>query len=317
MSENFADDIHSDLAAGRALELAELYALNALSDQERKEIDHYLAVSETSLQTAFALRVNQTQEALVTAYGNVEEEPPSSLFERISAEILASSTAATPAQTPLRAVPDRVGTDTGSAEDTGSFQSGPLQSEPLQSNSAKTESTETESGQPANGEPAAGPTDELAARRTKRKSLRGWVIGTAAAAALVVAGAFGINGILATQNSPTNQVITASDVRVSTVPVEGGGDAKVSISAAKDSAVVQMTGVPEPQTGKVYQLWLLPEGTDKPPVSIGLMASSTDLGKPALVTGINTAQALAITVEPAGGSPKPTAVPVMFSKVNT
>lgn len=262
MSENFAEDIHGDLVAGQVLELAELYALNALSDQERTEIDHFLATSAASVQADFADRLRQARETLAVAYGNVEEEPPSSLFDRISKQISADENVST------------------------------------------------------------SETDDLAARRearaeaTKRNRhpVRRWIIGAAAAAAVVVAASVGINGFIGAQNSPTDQVITAADVRVATVPVQGGGDAKVSVSTAKDSAVVQMSGVPAPGPGTVYQLWLLPQGTDQAPVSLGLMASSTDLGKPALVTGISTAQALAITVEPTGGSEKPTSLPVMFSK---
>ena len=62
-----------------------------------------------------------------------------------------------------------------------------------------------------------------------------------------------------------------------------------------------------------YQLWLLPQAGSAP-ISVGLMGSSTELDQPALVTGIKGAQAVAITVEPAGGSEKPTSLPVMFSK---
>lgn len=288
MSENFADDIRSDLAAGLVLELAELYALNALSYWESTEIDHFLAASTQEVQTAFSRRVVQARETLVAAYGNVEAEPPSSLLEKISRQIAAEPLAA----------------PTGAAQAAVAQQAGPVS--------------------------AAGPrqdvlpgTDELAERRAsrdsasagKRRPIRRWLIGTAAAAAVVTAAAFGVNGIIAAQNSPTNQVISAADVQVSTVQVEGGGDAKISVSAEKDSAVVQMNGVPAPSAGKTYQLWLLPQ-VGSAPISIGLMGSSAELGKPALVTGIKGAQAVAITVEPTGGSAKPTSVPVMFSKLD-
>jgi anti-sigma-K factor RskA len=55
-------------------------------------------------------------------------------------------------------------------------------------------------------------------------------------------------------------------------------------------------------------MWLIPkDGSD--PQSQGLMDAEA-LSKPAVVRGIRSAAALGITVEPAGGSPKPTTPPV-------
>ncbi|MDN5668980.1 MAG: anti-sigma factor [Renibacterium salmoninarum] len=294
MSENFAEDIRSDLASGHVLELAELYALNALSDQERAEVDHFLASSAASVQAEFADRLRLARETIATAYGSVEAEPPSSLFDRISAEISAGS------------VPQALAEPSVAAS--------------VATEAARREAPDTETRRtgPAGVLPVP---DDLAARRAaksdasagKRRPVRAWLIASAAAAAVVVAAALGVNGIIAAQNSPTNQVISASDVKVSTVQVQGGGDAKISVSAEKDSAVVQMSGVPAPSAGKTYQLWLLPQAGSAP-ISVGLMGSSTELDQPALVTGIKGAQAVAITVEPAGGSEKPTSLPVMFSK---
>ena len=297
MSENFAEDIRSDLASGHVLELAELYALNALSDQERAEIDYFLASSAASVQAEFADRLRLARETIATAYGSVEAEPPSSLFDRISAQISAGSAPQALAEPPLAAA---AATEAARSE-------APVAETPRTGLAAEF--------------PVPNVPDDLAARRAaksdaaagKRRPVRAWLIASAAAAAVVVAAALGVNGIIAAQNSPTNQVISASDVKVSTVQVQGGGDAKISVSAEKDSAVVQMSGVPAPSAGKTYQLWLLPQAGSAP-ISVGLMGSSTELDQPALVTGIKGAQAVAITVEPAGGSEKPTSLPVMFSK---
>ena len=41
----FAADIATDLASGRAVDLAEVYALDAVDDAERAAIEHYLAAA--------------------------------------------------------------------------------------------------------------------------------------------------------------------------------------------------------------------------------------------------------------------------------
>ena len=74
----------------------------------------------------------------------------------------------------------------------------------------------------------------------------------------------------------------------------------MAISPSKDAVVVKMNGVPAPPAGKVYQMWLIPKDGSAP-VSQGLMDAQA-LSKPAVVKGIDSAAALGITVEPAGGS---------------
>ncbi|ABY23017.1 conserved hypothetical protein [Renibacterium salmoninarum ATCC 33209] len=264
MSENFAEDIYSDLAAGRVLELTELYAINAVAEEERFAIEANLEQLDSSAQAEFNNRVRQARETLASAYGTIEEEPPAGLFDRIQAQIAAA------------AVPT-----------------------------------------PAVASPVI---DELAARReqrgagAKRRPLRTWVLTTAAAAVIAVAGTLGVNGIIQAQD-PVNQVISASDVSTLDVSVQGGGQAKVSISSSKNAAVVRMENVAAPASGTTYQLWLIPQNAAAP-VSLGLMSSSTALGKPALVDGIDKGQALAITVEPSGGSKTPTTTPVMIAQLH-
>jgi anti-sigma-K factor RskA len=60
--------------------------------------------------------------------------------------------------------------------------------------------------------------------------------------------------------------------------------------------------MPAPPTGKAYQLWLI-HGTA--PTSAGVMAAGANSGT-ALLPAINGADALGVTLEPAGGSLTPT-----------
>ncbi|WP_445153871.1 anti-sigma factor [Arthrobacter sp. Hor0625] len=267
----FTADIAGDLSAGRAADLAEIYALNALDDAERTAVERHLADAAPAERAAFDERVRQARETLAVSF-SAEEEPPAGLFDRI--------VAALPAQAGTAAGPE--------AASPGAV---PVVARPVREGSA------------------APVTDELGAARQRREErrrpqgMRNWLVGVAAAAAIALGGV-GVGAYVANQNDPLAQVRQASDVRKATVEVVGGGTASLTLSSSKDAAVVEMNGVPAPPAGKVYQMWLIPKDGSAP-VSKGLMDAAA-LSKPAMVTGIGSAAALGITVEPAGGSTTPT-----------
>lgn len=271
-SGSFGDTVAMDLASGRAIDLAELYALDAVTEQERDAIDQYISSAPAAERLAFLDRVRQSREALARTF-RVEEEPPSDLFERIIGQL--------PAQ-----FPGQEGLPGGAVPAPGTPPT------------------------PFEGKPA-GPDarDELAQARKRREDRRGasgarrWLVGVAAAAAIALGGV-GVGAYIADQNDPVNQVARAGDLREASVNVVGGGKATLLISASEDAAVVKMSGVPAPPAGKVYQMWLIPKDGSAP-VSQGLMDEQA-LSKPAVVQGIHSAASLGITVEPAGGSKAPT-----------
>lgn len=80
----FANDIATDLAEGRVLELAEIYALDALSDDERAMIDAH--VRDAPEGSEFRERVRQARETLAVSFAP-EEEPPAGLFDNIMERI--------------------------------------------------------------------------------------------------------------------------------------------------------------------------------------------------------------------------------------
>lgn len=266
-SGSFGDTVAMDLAAGRAVDLAELYALDAVTEQERDAIDLYISTAPEAERLAFLARVRQSREALARTF-RAEEEPPSDLFDRIVAQL--------PAQ-----FPKQDGPDAGST--------------------AAAAPTAAVDGLAGRDELA-----QARKRREERRGPSGtrrWLVGVAAAAAIALGGV-GVGAYMADQNDPVNQVARASDLREASVNVAGGGKATVLISESKDSAVVKMSGVPAPPAGKVYQMWLIPKDGSAP-VSQGLMDEQA-LSKPAVVQGIHSAAALGITVEPVGGSKAPT-----------
>jgi anti-sigma-K factor RskA len=276
----FAADITTDLSSGRAVDLAEVYALDAVDDAERAAIEHYLASAPQTERDAFTARVRQARETLASSF-TAEDEPPPGLLDRIMASL--------PAQPAGHVAAD------GSAGGRSAATGPPVAAQPVR-------------------EPSERPAgDELGAARQRRderrrpRGMRNWLIGVAAAAAIALGGV-GVGAYVANQNDPVNQVLQASDVRQATVEVSGGGKATVAISPSKDAVVVKMNGVPAPPAGKVYQMWLIPKDGSAP-VSQGLMDAEA-LSKPAVVKGIHAAAALGITVEPVGGSKIPTTPPV-------
>ncbi|MDR6637909.1 anti-sigma factor [Paenarthrobacter nitroguajacolicus] len=92
----FANDIATDLAEGRVLELAEIYALDAVSDEERAIIDDFVKTAPEGPE--FHERVRQARETLAAGFAP-EEEPPAGLFDNILDRIAKDAPAA-PASAP-------------------------------------------------------------------------------------------------------------------------------------------------------------------------------------------------------------------------
>ena len=111
--------------------------------------------------------------------------------------------------------------------------------------------------------------------------------------------------------SATERVLDAPDAQKVSAPVPSVSGASITVvrSTSRHRAVMMTDGVPAPPPGKVYQAWYLePDGRM---VSVGLMSSVHD-GEPVLLNrDAAVAQAVAITLEPAGGSPSPTQQPLV------
>lgn len=220
----FGDTISADLASGRAVDLAELYALDAVTEEERRSIDQYISTAPAGERAAFEERVRQSRETLTRTF-KVEEEPPTDLFDRIIAHL-----------------PDQEGRP-GASETAAAADAGSPASTGTGDELAKARQRREERRRPSNG--------------------RRWFAGIAAAAAIALGGV-GVGSYLADQNDPLNQVVRAGDLREASVQVAGGGTATVLISASEDAVVVRMNDVPAPPEGKVYQMWLIPKDGSAP-----------------------------------------------------
>ncbi|MDJ0321465.1 anti-sigma factor [Pseudarthrobacter sp. PS3-L1] len=285
---SFGDTVAADLLAGRAVDLAELFALHALDVVDEAALERYLESAPTAEREEFERRVREARETLTMSF-IVEEEPPADLFSRILSQLPAAETVSPPG---LHSVP------------TGAH-------------------PRADAGQSAVGEPGTKPSqplDDLSVareRRNERRRITGprrWMAGVAAAAVIALGGV-GIGAYVADQNDPLNQVVRADDVQESSVDVSGGGRATVLVSASEDSLVVRMDNVSAPPAGMVYQMWLIPKDGSAP-VSQGLMDAKA-LTQPAVVRNIHTAAALGITVEPEGGSTAPTLPTIAAAPLGT
>jgi len=156
--------------------------------------------------------------------------------------------------------------------------------------------------------PAQLRTATLAAARFRGTRQLGWrtaALVSAAAALLVGAVAFGV-GLLMRPHPPATvaaQVLAAPDVRTVSRPL-ANGTATVVFSRDRNAGVLVMNNVPPPSPGTVYQMWLLDA---KGPTSAGTMgAAAVTPSTTATLKDLGSSRALAFTVEPGTGSPRPT-----------
>jgi anti-sigma-K factor RskA len=87
--------------------------------------------------------------------------------------------------------------------------------------------------------------------------------------------------------------------------VEAHPDAKMTVywSAEKQDVYIDAIGLPAPPAGMQYQLWALDDGN---PVDAGMIPLGNDAVALQKMKSIKSAQAFAVTLEPAGGSANPT-----------
>jgi hypothetical protein len=104
-------------------------------------------------------------------------------------------------------------------------------------------------------------------------------------------------------------VLAAPDARAVTASTSAGGRATVVYSLREHSLIVTLAHLPSPPAGKVYELWLLGPPKVRP---AGLIPAGTrGRSAPVLVAGLISGDQLGLTVEPAGGTSRPTTTPIL------
>lgn len=108
--------------------------------------------------------------------------------------------------------------------------------------------------------------------------------------------------VIATQGSKIAAAGTSKPLSATTAGVPARGE--VLRLANDQAAVLTISGLPPLTDGKVYEVWFIAGAT---PVGAGLFSPNADGSWSGLVRGdVARAQAIAISVEPPGGSPAPT-----------
>jgi len=104
-------------------------------------------------------------------------------------------------------------------------------------------------------------------------------------------------------------VLEAPDARAVTERTSLGGTATVVYSHARHALILTSAHLPPPPRGKVYELWLL----GPPQVRAAGLLPTTARGHttPVLVNGVVHGDQIGMTVEPAGGTSRPTTKPVL------
>jgi anti-sigma-K factor RskA len=108
-------------------------------------------------------------------------------------------------------------------------------------------------------------------------------------------------------------VLNAPDARLLSARTSVGGKTTVVVSRRLHKIVVTTARLPALPDNKVYQLWLLGPPATR---SAGLLPRpSSGRTTPVLATGLFRGDELGVTVEPAGGTKKPTTTPIVVIKL--
>jgi anti-sigma-K factor RskA len=150
----------------------------------------------------------------------------------------------------------------------------------------------------AAGERADRPAPKPAPRE-RRRWLSGWRLAPVAAA-LLIAGVL-LGSALSGAGSQTYRFDRA------------GAELEVS----DDGAVLVAEDLPAPPEGRVYEVWLMPEGSDTPRPTKVLFTPRSDGSAVAAVPGpLDDVQAVLVSDEPRGGSETPTGEVLMSAEIS-
>ncbi len=168
--------------------------------------------------------------------------------------------------------------------------------------------------------------DELGARRLDRdrRGLRRPRLVAAvavAAASVAVAVGLGVTHVdtqhqlqsAQASNAAITRVVQAPDARLEVMRTSAGGTVTVVFSGQQRAAVVTTAGMTSLPAGRVYQLWVMsPAGAR----SAGLLTQPGRTNQ-VLASGVRPGDRIGITVEPAGGTARPTTTPVVAVPLTT
>lgn len=268
-------------------ELAGSFALNALGDEDRKEVLRHAEASEEARDELDAL---QETAALLGLSAEPIAPPP-----KVKANIMAA----------IRNTPQLTSIE--------SERGVPAEG------AAVTAAPETADDRPTAilPEPAPRVPSPSAAKTNQR------MFALAAGVLLVAGGVLGgvvVNqnaqqqeleeqlAALVTRQSELNRILTAADVQSKTQKLEDGARVTLAYSASEGMMAVTTAGLPALPSDKGYELWLI-SGTGA--VSAGMVDGTQADGMVMVSGAMEGVTHFGITVEPAAGSPEPTTDPIL------
>jgi anti-sigma-K factor RskA len=98
---------------------------------------------------------------------------------------------------------------------------------------------------------------------------------------------------------------------------EGTANATAQVEIDADHAELVVDGMRSPGAGHVYQVWYVRDGQSDPvPAGALFDVDSSGQGAAALPGGVDDVASVLVSVEPAGGSQKPTTQPVIAANLS-
>lgn len=111
------------------------------------------------------------------------------------------------------------------------------------------------------------------------------------------------------ENRSVAAVLAAPDARLAVRRTAAGGVATVVASQSRHALIISTAGLPALRGGRVYELWFVSGRSARP---AGLLPSpAAGRTAPLLASGLAAGEAVALTVEPAGGTSHPTTKPIV------
>jgi hypothetical protein len=160
-------------------------------------------------------------------------------------------------------------------------------------------------------------TGERPGRPDRGRSWRLRLAAVGAAAGGAAAAVFGITDAVTQHRLDAAQarshalasVLAAPDAHLVTGVSDTGGTVTAIASRQRGEMVVSTSGLPSLPAARVYQVWLMGPPSIR---SAGLLPSpQAGRTEPVLASGVQPADRVGITVEPAGGTSRPTTAPII------
>jgi anti-sigma-K factor RskA len=161
------------------------------------------------------------------------------------------------------------------------------------------------------GEPADRPPPAAEARPRRGRERRGWLSGwrlAPVAAALLVAGVLAGTAL---DRDPSGPGEPAARTVAVTVDRDRAPDGSAELRLSGGEAMLVGRGMPAPPEGRVYQVWVMPEGSNTPQPTDVLFSPRSDGSVMAAIPNVDNAKMVLVTDEPMGGSDEPSRTPVM------